>query len=133
MTEQILSIEALERQCCLWLQLASALERAQGALLRGEVAVFVQCTKEQSECCEQLIPRRELVRVRAQGQPAAAIMEEIESAQRRVRHLNRVHAALLRRASRSLEILRNLMRQTGTIYAPSVSWQQQASTLLPRG
>jgi hypothetical protein len=133
MTEQVLSIEALERQCCLWLQLASALERAQGALLRGEVAVFEECTKEQSECCEQLIPRRELERVRGQGQATATIMEEIESTQRRVRHLNRVHAALLRRASRSLEILRNLMRQADTIYVPSVSWQQGGSTLLPRG
>jgi hypothetical protein len=60
-------------------------------------------------------------------------LEEIERTHRRVRHLNRVHAALLRRASRSLEILRNLMRPTGTIYAPSAGWQQQASTLLPRG
>ena len=133
MTKQTLSIESLERQRCLWLQLASALERAQGALLRGELAVFEECTREQSECCGQLIPRRELERVRGQAQPTAAIMEEIESAQRRVRHLNRLHAALLRRASRSLEILRNLMRQTGTVYAPSISWQQQASTLLPRG
>jgi hypothetical protein len=37
----------------------------------------------------------------------------------------------LRRASRSLAILRNLMRPTGTVYAPSVAWQQQASTSLP--
>jgi hypothetical protein len=133
MTEQTLSIESLERQRYLWLQLARALERAQGALLRGEVAVFEECTKEQGECCHQLIPRRELERAWGQGQPNSVILEEIESAQQRVRHLNRVHAALLRRASRSLEILRNLMRQTGTIYAPSVSWQQQASTLLPRG
>jgi hypothetical protein len=132
MTEQTLSMESLERQRCLWLQLASALERAQGALLSGEVAVFEECTKEQGECCHRLIPRHELEQARGQGQPTAAILDEIERAQQRVRHLNRVHAALLRRASRSLEILRNLMRQTGTIYAPSVSWQQRASTLLPR-
>jgi hypothetical protein len=60
MTEQTLSIEALERQHRLWLQLASALERAQNALLRGDIAVFDECTKEQGECCCQLIPRREL-------------------------------------------------------------------------
>jgi hypothetical protein len=133
MTEQTLSIESLEQQRSLWLQLASALERAQGALLRGEVAVFEECTREQGECCHQLIPRRELEWDRAQGQPTAAILEEIGHAQQRVRHLNRVHAALLRRASRSLEILRNLMRQADTIYVPSVSWQQGGSTLLPRG
>lgn len=133
MTEQTLSIESLERQRCLWLQLASALERAQAALLRGEVAVLEECTKEQGECCRQLIPRRELERACGQIQPTASILEEIERTQERVRHLNRVHAALLRRASRSLEILRNLMRPTGTIYAPSACWQQQASTLLPRG
>jgi len=132
MTEQTLSLESLDRQRCLWLQLASALERAQGALLRGEVAVFEECTKEQGECCHRLIPWHELEQARGQGQPTAAILDEIERAQQRVRHLNRVHA-LLRRASRSLEILRNLMRQTGTIYAPSVSWQQGGSTLLPRG
>ena len=133
MTGQTLSLESLERQRCLWLQLASALERAQGALLRGEVPVFEECTKEQGECCHRLIPWHELEQARGQGQPTAAILDEIERAQQRVRHLNRVHAALLRRASRSLEILRNLMRQTGTIYAPSVSWQQGGSTLLPRG
>ena len=133
MREEILSIESLERQRILWLQLANALERAQSALLRGEVAAFEECTREQRECCEQLIARRELERARCQDKSTAATLEEIESAQRRVRHLNRIHAALLRRAIRSLTILRNLMRQTGTIYAPSVAWQQRTSTLLPEG
>src|ERR1700751_2230822 len=131
MSEQTLSIESLEQQRCLWLQLARALERAQVALLRGDVAAFEERTREQNECCEQLVPRAELDRVRGDGQTPVSLLHDIDSAKRRVRHLNCVHGALLRRAIRSLAILRNLMRQRGTIYTPSASWQQHASTLFP--
>jgi len=135
MSERTLSIEALERQRGLWLQLAAALERAQGALLHGEVAAFEEYTREQGECCQELVAWSELDQSRGEGHApiaAASLFDDIARAQKRVRHLNCVHAALLRRASRSLAILRNLMRQRGTIYAPSASWQQCASTWFPR-
>ena len=127
MSEPILSIEALERQRGVWLQLAAALERAQDALLRGDVAAFEDCTREQGECCQELVERNELEQARGHA-PATStsLFEDIACAQRRVRHLNCVHAALLRRATRSLAILRNLMRQKETIYTPSANCQQSA-------
>lgn len=132
MSEPTLSIESLERQRGIWLELAGSLERAQVALLCGDVAGFEECTREQNECCEQLVPQAELDRFRGDGQIPISLFHEIDRARRRVRHLNCVHAALLRRAIRSLAILRNLMSQRGTLYAPSACWQQHASTLCPR-
>ncbi len=127
MSEPILSIEALEQQRSLWLQLATALERAQNALLRGDVAAFEDCTREQGECCHELVERNQLDHGHGHAALATApLFEDIDRAQKRVRHLNCVHAALLRRATRSLAILRNLMRQRGTIYTPSANCQQSA-------
>ncbi len=135
MDSQAFSVELLDQQRSLWLQLECALERAQGALLQGDVAVFEQCTQEQRQCCGQL------ARFRSQAEPrhagplysaSTSLLHDIERTQRRVRQLNRVHAALLRRASRSLQILRNRITRPDVAYAPSASWQQ--STLLtPRG
>ena len=110
-----LSSECLEQQRGLWLRLAEFLEQAQDALLQGKVELFELCTEEQQQCCDQL---RALgpVKVSSSSDASAALTAEIKQVQLRVRHLNRVHAALLRRASRSLLILRNLLNGSQTPY-----------------
>jgi hypothetical protein len=129
------SVELLDQQRSLWLQLESALERAQGALLQGDVAVFGQCTQDQRQCCDQLVrfhPRAEARDAGPPGDAGTSLLHEIECVQRRVQHLNRVHAALLQRASRSLRILRNRIARSDISYEPPPSLQH--STLLtPRG
>lgn len=135
MDRGVLSVEFLEQQRKLWLQLESALERAQSSLLQGDVAGFEQCTQDQRQCCDQLQRFPPLSEPSAAGPPGSdglSLLPDIERAQRRVRHLNRVHAALLRRASRSLQILRNRIAQSDVAYAPPASWQQH-TPLLPRG
>jgi hypothetical protein len=121
-------LEALRQQLEVWSRLAAALEHAQGALLSGDAAEFERWTELQADCC------RDYRRVfREASEPAtggtsaddrAALLAEIGQARRRVRHLNRVHAALLLRASRSLRILRNLLSGSGTPYAPPASLHQ---------
>jgi flagellar biosynthesis/type III secretory pathway chaperone len=127
----LISAKSLEEQYELWLRLADALERAQHSLLTGELKSFEHCTEEQRACCEKLrqlasdsIPAQE------QTDPSvAAWNERIDQIRRKVRHLNRVHAALLRRASRSLQILRNLMAGTSRRYTPA---EGSATSLLSR-
>ena len=115
-----LSSECLEQQRGLWLRLAESLEQAQDALLQGKVAIFERCTEEQQKCCEQL---RALgtANAAAVADRNGALLQEIRKVQARVRHVNRIHAALLRRASRSLVILRNLMAGPHDGYAPMVA------------
>src|SRR5258705_151564 len=54
MSVLVCSLQSLEQQCSLWLQLAGALEQAQAALLAGDVASFEQRTAEQNQYCHQL-------------------------------------------------------------------------------
>jgi hypothetical protein len=106
-----------------------ALERSQAALLTGDVAALELHTAEQSRCCERLsgLPGRGLLHHCQNREPEesdsdiTALAVEIEQVRMRVRSLNRVHAALLRRASRSLQILQNLTAASALTYASPAS------------
>jgi hypothetical protein len=122
MDEPPLSPDFLEQRLKLWLRLAESLDQARAALLQGDVVLFEQSTQAESSCCDQLVGLGRLHRLE-QGPAAEArvLLEEIRRTQLRVRHLNRVHAALLRRASRSLQILRNLIAAPGVPYRASAA------------
>jgi hypothetical protein len=92
------STAARERQ--VWQELAQALERAQVALFDRDLDLFQACTQAQQLCC------RELAAIPASNRE----IEDLALVQlrRRARYLSRVESALLRRALRSLVILRNL-------------------------
>ncbi len=122
MDEPPLSPDFLEQRLKLWLRLAESLDQARAALLQGDVVLFEQSTQAESSCCDQLVGLGQLHRL--EQEPAAearVLLEEIRRTQLRVRHLNRVHAALLRRASRSLRILRNLVAAPGVPYRASAA------------
>lgn len=113
---------SLEQQYQVWLELADAIQGAQTALLKGEIVAFERRTEEQRRCCEQLLACRQPDEVAGSQELSGddtALRLEIEKVQREVRHLNRVHAALLRRASRSLQILRNLLMRSEGAYKPA--------------
>jgi hypothetical protein len=118
-------MQILEEQCRLWSELASALEQAQVALLAGDLASFEQHTVEQSEHCRALqsLSSKVVSKCEPEGDGrAASLADEVEKLRSRVRHLNRVHAALLRRATRSALILQNLMVMGETLYSvPALS------------
>jgi len=117
------SLEFLHQQHALWLRLAAALEEAQAALLTGNVVAYENWTGVQRQCCEQLLPFRRFEQARARlpfSEQSGAILEQIESLARKVCRLNQVHRALLRRASRSLRIFRNLLERNDVAYVPSI-------------
>src|SRR5262249_6664888 len=86
----------------------------------GDLREFERATQEQAECCR----RYRMLESRSNGasenepQEFADLRGQIEFVRHKVCHLNRVHAELLRRASRSLVILRNLLSSQETVYAP---------------
>jgi hypothetical protein len=136
-------VELLEQQRSLWLQLAVSIEQAQIALLGGDVALLERSTEEQARFCSQLVALCPPVLERTNGWPQTSppafspttgaaplrrpgkdrardldpLVEEIRCVRKRVRHLARVHAALLRRASRSVCILRNLLEGPKITYS----------------
>lgn len=120
----------LAQQLQLWLRLAAAIEQSQSFLLRGDLTEFERATEAQAECCRQYRALQSQD-VPQDSEPDPALRVRIELARAKVRHLNRTHAELLRRASRSVRILRNLMSSVQGVYnAPPALHQLPA---LPEG
>lgn len=115
MNERDHTAAQLDQMKHLWLDLADALEQSHGALLRGDVARFEEQINRQQRCCAELRCLDGTVENPDRGR---SLLEDIEGIQKRVRHLNRVHAALLRRACRSLVIARNLLAASHASYTP---------------
>ncbi|PYX41237.1 MAG: hypothetical protein DMG81_04275 [Acidobacteria bacterium] len=123
-----LSADMLAQQLELWNQLASALEEAQAALLSGNIERFEQQTEQQRLCCDRLLANAGEANPSEFGKPGVeAILKNMRNAQKEVRRLTRIHAALLQRAGRSLVILRNLITRNGLAYAPSSFLQSDAA------
>lgn len=109
-------IEQLHRQLDAWRRLAEAIERSQDALLRGNLAEFARSTETQVACCQQC-QQSWAAEEQSMAASDTELLARVEQARHRVRHLNRVHADLLRRANRSLRILRHLLTG-GAAYGP---------------
>ncbi len=130
------SIDFLQQQYQVWVELADAIRGAQAALLKGEIVAFEQSTQEQQQCCNRLLacrqPDQPAGRPELSGEDPA-LRREIERVQREIRHLNRVHAALLRRASRSLHILRNMLMRSDASYGPPAAHLAETPVLASKG
>src|SRR5262249_54304416 len=104
----------------LWEALAASLEQATRALTDGDLDAFERATERQQQLCDQLRgvlppwPGRGVCRDTPEG---AADQRECMEIERRVKHLNRVYAALLRRANRSLETFCRMLDAAPSTYA----------------
>jgi hypothetical protein len=110
-----------EEQISLLQKLAESLAKAQEALLGCDLQGLNEHTVLQSNVCQQL---RALRQIPSAGRPAQLdprwreLAQKLAQAERRVRHLNGVYGALLRRAARSVQITQNLFRNAHGTYHP---------------
>jgi hypothetical protein len=134
-----MAADSVGRACLALLQeLEQSLQSSQAALLGLDGAATEQCTREQVRVCRglqalllspslptQLLPTpvsptvilRELSR-RKFGQGEAELAGQVRAAGRRVQHLARVQAALLRRSQQSLSVLANWVAGAEAVYRP---------------
>lgn len=128
MEPTIFQLETLKQQLEVWSRLAAAIETAQRALLSGDAAEFERSTELQADCCRDYrklgCAASTLATLATPASDSCGLVAEIEQARNRVRHLNRVHAALLRRATRSLRILHHLLSGSEAPYAPPATLRQ---------
>jgi hypothetical protein len=134
--------ELLARRVGLMRELANCLDRAQVAVLNSDPGQMSAQTTRQRELCEQL--RRlasELMPEQvpplapaASSNPASqgpdtadllpaqlrreALLVELAEVEARVAHLNRIYAALLRRARRTVDIFCRVLANSGVTYIP---------------
>jgi hypothetical protein len=122
-----LPIARREQRLKLLGQLAQSLEEAQRAIVRSDLPGLKQETLIQAQLCAEW---RRLEA--ADCAPAAdasdqartsylQIEKQTRQIERRVRHLVRVHAALLRGARQSLGVMANLLLRADGTYEPSHS------------
>jgi hypothetical protein len=135
MSQETHTLDFLRHRRALWLQLASAIETAQTALLAHDFKRFLAVVEIQSNLCSQLGEQkdpfdggscriqRELSRdanranrPSAQGDEWLALVREVSFARARVRHANRVQAAFLKYAGRSARTLCNTRKEAGETY-----------------
>ena len=122
---------SVEQQIVLLRELACAFENAQQAIVAQDLEGFERQTGRQQALCRQLCALQEKQgqlgeanasscgsSESAASQRWADLLQELALVQERVRHLNGVHAALLRRAQRSLRILANIFATSSGIYGP---------------
>jgi hypothetical protein len=128
-----------ERRLTVMRQLAVELERGQRSVVQFDGELLAQQSAQQLALCEELhAMETELGRLYRQisdenkhsaaaadssplnlaGERGASLREELVRVQRQVQHLGRVHAALLRRARRSLTALTNVLAIQAPTYSP---------------
>ena len=134
--ELYLSFERVERRLALMRELAGMLEQTQAALLASDLERIEAHTVRQRELCDALrlleapgtSPGKDAPRKRTRvhlpegslspelRERWSTLSQELAQVQSRVGHLNRVHAALLRRARRSLAIVSRLLASSAATY-----------------
>jgi len=125
------SLIQLERRLAWMRELAASLQRAQQCVLHGAVTQLEEETRHQQQLCarlqefEQRPPNHSPSSVRAT--PVGLLPEpwrgrwqmvelELAAVENQVRHLNRVHAAILRRARQSLVVISQVVASCGPTY-----------------
>ena len=116
---------AVEQQIALLQRLAASLRESQTALLRMNLRDLEEHTGLQNALCGELKAWDKASR-RSHGtgtQPESPgrqrwddLQERLNAALEQVRYLNKVYAALLRRAQRSVQIMDNLLRNSSGSY-----------------
>lgn len=121
------SYHPLEKRLDLLRRLASEQEHAQTALLRSDLQAMESHTARQQELCEALRAHPALTPASPLPEgPESAVWQErwnllrmeLEGVENQVRHLNRVHAGLLRRACHALTILNRVLSSFSNTYVP---------------
>jgi hypothetical protein len=117
------ALELLEQRLTLLRRLAQSLEDAQQAIVRGDLTLLEQETSaQQAMCCEwQRLPFSTGTGNRCDSlhPKFLQIEQQTRQVELRLRHLVRVHAALLHGAQACLGVLANLVPRTaGTYEAP---------------
>lgn len=100
-------------------ELADVLEQAQAALINRDLRGIERLTARQRELCALL--REVETKTRSQDylpEQQSAMACELTAAGKRVRDLNRLHAALLRRARRTVDIFCRVLASCAVTYAP---------------
>jgi hypothetical protein len=113
-------LEQLEKRLMLMRELAAALEQAQAAVVASDLERIHSQTARQQELCQELT---RLGVPAGTGSPAVqsrwdALSGELAKVETEVEYLNRVHASLLRRARRTLEIFSRVLASSAVTYAP---------------
>jgi len=101
--------------------LEDELEQAQAALLRRDLKGLEVHTARQRELCLALQrpfsdPALDTQEDTAPSEHRATLLAELDKVAVRIRYLNRVHAALLARAGRSLAILERVLASAAVTY-----------------
>ena len=134
--------EDLAKRFSLWLELAASLEKGQTALLAGDVTELEKQTANQLRIYSELRPLAEFptsfgrIKVLARSPDAVAenspsqtptlpgavqdeedVRRRLIQPQERVRHLARLHAALLRAVSRSVWTVAHLLARENPTYS----------------
>jgi hypothetical protein len=121
----------LEQRLALMRELANSLREAQLALGCADIGTFESRTSEQINLCRQLRDVEQklqaahdhcsclvpIISDTSSHHRTGVIGEETRKVQDRLRALNRVHAALLRRSAHSLQILSNLLDTAAVAYS----------------
>ncbi|HZQ67134.1 MAG TPA: hypothetical protein VFA68_01340 [Terriglobales bacterium] len=120
-------------------ELAQSLRAAQSAMLTSDLPSFEAHTARQWTLCQALMQERAAVDSASQDQEAdvnrtrqaadlprqVALLAQVRRMEDRVRQLNRVHACLLRRAQRSLALLRHIVASQCPTYGPAIAAESQ--------
>jgi hypothetical protein len=138
------SIELLQRRLLLMRELAGSLEQSQTAVVRSDVDGMDGQTVRQRDLCEALRcleiealesssphpiagePRKRQIWIQVPEhavspgvrQRCKGLAEELVEVEMRVRQLNQVYGALLRRAQRTLQIFMRALSSSANTYAP---------------
>jgi len=110
-----------ERRLELFRELAASLERAQRAVMASKVEQMIRETSRQQEICGELRARRDDKPGTAftGSSRGAELAGELMRIEKRVAELNRLYAALLRRARRTAEIFCRAMASSALTYDPA--------------
>jgi|SRR5436853_6943602 len=124
------SLGALEQRLALMQELAAELEEAQAAIVASDRNELQLHTERQRALCEAVcafssppVPAEVSPDFRQRRNILTQKLAEIEN---RVRRLNRIHAALVRRAQRTLAIFSRALASSAITYVPP---QAQTSSM----
>jgi hypothetical protein len=124
-TGSLPGVEPREQRLALMRELACSLEQAQAALVRSDVAAMAECNARQEAICDAIrnlensgpvASASAVARVRWEN-----IGKDLSEVEGRVRELNRVYGALLRRAGRTLDIFLRVLASSAVTYAPPLA------------
>ncbi len=100
-------------------ELAGVIEQAQVAVIKNDLSGIERLTTRQQELCNLLrAVEAQTVLQCCHTQRQSIWADELVVAGKRVRDLNRAHAALLRRARRTVNIFCRVLASSAVTYAP---------------